>query len=230
MTMKLEQLITSLGYVVLQVVIDLHLRMFEMVDDGVVAFIWDHWRRTLSICVLGCIGVHVYFVCFHLAGFQIWFKIGLLPWVFIQVTWFLIAIILENVILGGHKLQLLIAPWYCWHLVWSMFWCIFCFIKPLKNVSRTLIAIAIINVTLPGNNLCDKLTYYPLLIFNDHKNMISKYIYYWSHTSRKQRVWQTYHLSDTNSEKQTLFLYFKKLSDTNSQRQTLFLYCKTFIN
>ena len=65
---------------------------------------------------------------------------------------------------------------------------IFCFIKPLKNVSRTLIAIAIINVTLPGNNLCDKLTYFPLLIFNDHKNMISKYIYYWSHTSRKQRV------------------------------------------
>ena len=39
MTMKLEQLITSLGYVVLQVVIDLHLPMFDMVDDGVVAFI-----------------------------------------------------------------------------------------------------------------------------------------------------------------------------------------------
>ena len=63
------------------------------------------------------------------------------------------------------------------------------------------IAFAIINVTLRGNNLCDKLTYwyYPLLIFDDHKNMISKYIYYWSHTSRKQRVWQAYHLSDTNS-------------------------------
>ena len=37
--------------------------------------------------------------------------------------------------------------------------------------TRTLIiAIAIINVS--GNNFCDKLTctYYPLLIFNDHKN------------------------------------------------------------
>ena len=109
------------------------------------------------------------------------------------VLLFIVPIILENVTLGGHKLQLLIALWYCWHLVCSMFWCIFCFIKPLKNVSRTLIAIAIaiINVTLPGNNLCDKLTYFPLLIFNDHKNMISKYIYYCSHTSTKQRVWQT---------------------------------------
>ena len=35
--------------------------------------------------------------------------------------------------LGGHKLQLLIALWYCWQLVWSMFWCIFLKLLLIKS-------------------------------------------------------------------------------------------------